>query len=83
MKIFYLKYLFKGKIVKIKVGDKVFDGEKEPVMVILTNQDKENIKNMLPHCTKYCMFPDTISKEEIQVWMRLEGDKKSIKLFSL
>ncbi|KKN06844.1 hypothetical protein LCGC14_1073030, partial [marine sediment metagenome] len=29
--------------MKIKVGNKVYDGEKEAVMVILEDQDKENI----------------------------------------
>ena len=44
--------------MKIKVGNKVYDGEKEPIMVILEDQDKENIKDMLPEARKYCMFPD-------------------------
>ena len=58
--------------MKVKVGNKVFDCEKEPVMVILTDQDKENIKNMLPECTKYCMFPDTIPIEKIKTFMEVE-----------
>ena len=29
--------------MKIKIGNKIYDGEKEPVMVILTDQDKKNI----------------------------------------
>lgn len=56
--------------MKVKIGDMVYDGEEEPVMVILTEQDKENIKNMLPEATKYCMFPSDIwSVEEINRWM--------------
>lgn len=30
--------------MKVKVGNKIYDGEIEPVMVILTEQDKLNIK---------------------------------------
>lgn len=57
--------------MKVKVGNKIYDGEYEPVMAILTDQDKENIKNMLPECTKYCMYPEAgYTVEEIQKWMK-------------
>ena len=60
--------------MKVKVGDKVYDGNKEPVMVILTEQDKINIANMLPEATRYCMYPTTnISQEEIKKWMKKES----------
>jgi hypothetical protein len=63
--------------MKVKVGDKIYDGEQEPVMVILTDQDKKNIEDMYPHCAKYCVFPD-IEKwvantfEGIKNWMDKE-----------
>lgn len=56
--------------MKVKVGDKIYDGEKEPVMVILTKQDKENIKNMHPANFRYCMYPDTWTEKEIKKWMK-------------
>ena len=43
--------------MKIKVGNKIYDGEDEPVLVILSDSDKENIANMLPTATKYCSYP--------------------------
>ena len=43
--------------MKVKVGDAVYDGNKEPVMVILTEQDKKNIANMHPEATRYCVYP--------------------------
>jgi hypothetical protein len=55
--------------MKVKVRDQLYDGEKEPVMVILTEKDKENIKNMLPEATKYCMCPDSYTHEQIKAWM--------------
>jgi len=55
--------------MKVKVGNKIYDGNEQPVMIILEGKDKENIKNMLPECTKYCMYPDTFTKEEISKWM--------------
>lgn len=57
--------------MKVKVGNMIYDGEYEPVMVILTDQDKENIKNMLPECASYCMYPsEKHSVEEIRKWMK-------------
>ena len=55
--------------MKVKVDDKVYSGDKEPVMVILTDQDKENIKNMDPSCTKYCVYPADYRPGYIKVWM--------------
>jgi len=58
--------------MKVKVGNKIIDGENEPIMIILTDQDKANIKNMAPCATKYCMFPDGTDIEFIQAWMKTE-----------
>ena len=55
--------------MQIKIGNRIYDGNDEPVMVILSNADKKNIANMLPRATKYCCHPDNISKEEITKWM--------------
>ena len=38
--------------MKVKVGNKIYDGENEPVMVILSKGDKKNIANMIPSGTK-------------------------------
>ena len=57
--------------MKVKVGDKIYDGENQPVMVILSDADKENIKNMLPVCTKYCSFPEDASSEIVEKWMEI------------
>jgi len=57
--------------MKVKVGNKIYDGKKEVVMVILSKQDKINIANMLKTCTKYCEFPeDKYTVKEIQKWMK-------------
>jgi len=57
--------------MKVKIKNKVYDGAKEPIMVILTSQDKINIANMLPTATKYAQFPDELkmTKEEMIKWM--------------
>ena len=53
----YIKEIFIKRKMKIKVGNKIYDGEDEPVLVILSDSDKENIANMLPTATKYCSYP--------------------------
>ena len=56
--------------MKFKIGDKIYDDATIPVMVILTEQDKINIQNMLEECTKYATFPDSFgSPEEMREWM--------------
>lgn len=60
--------------MKIKVGDKVHDGEEEPIMIILTKEDKELIKDMADDATKYCAYPEgeywiANDYEKIKNWM--------------
>ncbi len=55
--------------MKVKVGNKIYDGKDEPVMVILEEGDKENIRDMLPECTKNCMYPEGITHKAIKKWM--------------
>ena len=54
--------------MKVKIGNKIYDPNEEPIMLILTDQDKENIKNMLPNCSKFIIFPDSSIKEDIENW---------------
>lgn len=58
--------------MKVKVGNTIYDGDKEPVMIILDPVDKVNIHNMLPEATKYVCFPNTMSDEEAREWMHEE-----------
>ena len=58
--------------MKIKVNDTTYDGETQPIMVILDEQDKKNIANMLPECTKYCIYPDNMKSEDVLKWMEIE-----------
>lgn len=56
--------------MRVKVGDKVYDGKDEPVMVILTPLDKRNIEDMEPSADRYCCAPDSMDTDEIKRWMR-------------
>jgi len=55
--------------MKVKVGDTVYDGNEQPVMVILSDEDKENLKNMPEDKSKYCSCPKDSDPEEIEKWM--------------
>lgn len=55
--------------MKVKIGDKVFDGNKEPVMVILSDEDKLNIRHMRKTCMRYCSYPEGFDSDEIKEWM--------------
>lgn len=47
--------------MQVKVGDTIYDGKEQAVMVILNDADKRNLKNMFEHYpdnTKYCEYPD-------------------------
>ena len=65
--------------MKVKVGNEIYDGDIEPVMVILTDQDKKLICSMAPEATKYCCYPSkensdepiVFSEEYIKEWMKI------------
>jgi len=56
--------------MKVKVGNKLYDAELQPVMVILEGNDKANIAQMTKEATKYCSYPDDADPKEILKWMR-------------
>lgn len=59
--------------MKVKIGDKIYDGGVEPVMVILTDDDKKNIANMHSECAKYCAAPDEVSESEMDRFMEIDS----------
>lgn len=42
----------------VKIGNKCYDSNQEPIMVILSNDDKELIGSMAPDAFKYCSYPE-------------------------
>ena len=55
--------------MKIAVGGKVLDGAVLPVAVILTDKDRENIRNMAKGATVYACFPDNTPVEDMERWV--------------
>ena len=54
--------------MKVQIGNSIYDADREPIMIILTDQDKKNIANMDKCCSKYVVFPDDFDKQEIKKW---------------
>lgn len=55
--------------MKVKVGNKIYDGKNEPIMVILDEQDKQGIKNMSSNCNRYVDCPDQYDIAELEMWV--------------
>lgn len=71
--------------MKVKVGDKIYDGENEPVMVILSKEEKEQIADMSPDATTYCIYPSTNewtanNHEKIRAWMNVNVTTSDYKI---
>lgn len=57
--------------MKVKIGNKIYDANDEPIMIILEGNDKENIRNMGTTATKYCSFPDSYLVKNIKQFMKI------------
>lgn len=55
--------------MKVKVGDKIYDSMVEPIMLIMSHNDRELIKMMKPDAHKYCTHPTSYTKEAIEKFM--------------
>lgn len=44
--------------MKVRIGNDIFDSSEHPIMLILTQSDKDNISKMHPDATKFCVYPD-------------------------
>lgn len=52
--------------MKVKIKDRIYDANEEPIMIKLNPKDKENIKNMSPDCTEYYCFPTSSTERDIK-----------------
>ncbi|MCH7990594.1 MAG: hypothetical protein IID46_15750, partial [Planctomycetes bacterium] len=55
--------------MRVKVRDRVYSGEIEPVMVLLSPTDRANIVAMHPDADRYCEYPDEWDREEVREFM--------------
>jgi len=43
--------------MKVKIGNKIYDSRKQPIMLILTEEEKDFIASMRKGETKFCSYP--------------------------
>jgi len=56
--------------MKVKIADKIYDANDQPIMVILTNAERKQIADMdLNSQGKYCQYPEGMNRKEISEWM--------------
>ena len=68
----YFRFIYrisKGESMEVKIGDKIYRDSDEPIMVILTPLDKENITRMEHSATRYCSAPGNVSTKELEDFM--------------
>lgn len=58
--------------MKVKIGDKIFDSEETPILLILDNDEIKHMQNMADNNHKYCSFPDDSKDEDIEEFMRVD-----------
>lgn len=58
--------------MKVKIGNTIYDSNEEPIMLILSESDKENITWMSTDATKYCSFPNDYNLDDIKEFMKTE-----------
>ncbi|MBD3282006.1 MAG: hypothetical protein GF387_00095 [Candidatus Portnoybacteria bacterium] len=56
--------------MKVVIGNKVYSGEKEPIIVQLFDEDKENIKSMPDKDDLYCSYPESFDEKFIEKTMK-------------
>lgn len=64
--------------MRVKIGDNIFDSEKEPIMLIFENDEQKNLvvqhlSNIEPKegIRKYAQFPDSYNDDAIKEFMKI------------
>ena len=60
--------------MKVKIGNRIYSSEEQPIMLILSDEEKQNIGNMPPDANRYCSYPYTekwcsSNFKKIKEWM--------------
>ena len=56
--------------MKVKIGDKIYNSEEEPIMIILDSDDKKLISEMHPKDFKSCSFPENFTSNQAFEFMK-------------
>lgn len=58
--------------MQVKIGNTIYNSEDTPIMLILSQEDKDNIGNMVKGSYKYCSFPNYYKPEGIIEFMKTD-----------
>ena len=58
--------------MQVKIGDTIYDSAEIPIMVVLSEKEKELITNMKDVETNFCAFPSSSSEKDITEFMEVE-----------
>ncbi len=58
--------------MKVKVGNKIYDSNEEPIMIILDDIDKENISKMQKDKYKFISYPSKMKVDEVKNWIKTD-----------
>lgn len=60
--------------MKVKIRDEIYNSEDMPIMLILSDEEKRLIGDMIPKNHKFCSFPNKMNIYDVNEFM--EGDFK-------
>jgi len=58
--------------MKVKIGNTLYDSTQIPILLILSDEDKDLLSRMDPEANSFCSFPEGINKEAVHNWMQKE-----------
>lgn len=61
--------------MKVKIGDQVYDANRQPIMLILSDEDKQSIADMPIEAHHYCQSPAEMSDEDIRAFMNVASEE--------
>ena len=65
--------------MEVKIRDKIYNSNVEPIMIMLTETEKNNVADMMSRSYgktyDYCVYPDSISVNEAEEFMQLRDNK--------
>jgi hypothetical protein len=58
----------------VKIGDKVYNAEDQPIMIVVQPGDKEKLHRLNNNQYRLCFYPEGLCLKEVEEFMKLEGD---------
>ena len=58
----------------VKIGNKIYTADKEPIMIIRQDGDEENMHCLKDNSYRFCFFPLNSCIKDIEEFMKVDGD---------